>query len=183
MTSIVIAPGDVFKCLECGHWTLLTSDFIAHLVERRLLDRSDFILFLSDLKRLRCSVCNAHAVKILPFAEQTPTVTPDPSKQNTPPIELLEASHPTPALSHREEWDNLVHAARESHERLGAPSAVVMKELSRLVKSKNPFALKMQKLLGEQEAMGNAYPSRSPGFDEGGKFFSPFSPDHPFLRC
>jgi hypothetical protein len=79
------------------------------------------------------------------------------------------------------EWGNLCSLASRAAQGDGVTERSVRDEFSRLIKKRNPLALRAQKELIESEK-NNPYRKASPGFAEGAVLFHPFSEELPFLR-
>ena len=79
------------------------------------------------------------------------------------------------------EWEHLWSLASKAAQGVGATQRDVLEEFSRLLKKRNPLAVRAQKELIESEKV-NPYLKASPGFAEGAVLFHPFSEELPFLR-
>lgn len=79
------------------------------------------------------------------------------------------------------EWEKLCSLASRAAQGDGVTQRIVHEEFSRLIKKRNPLAIRAQKELIESEK-NNPYRKASPGFAEGAVLFHPFSEELPFLR-
>jgi len=95
-----------------------------------------------------------------------PTIPPSPTQKLTP---------------HEAEWEHLWSLASKAAQGVGATQRDVLEEFSRLLRKRNPLAVRAQKELIESEK-DNPYRKSSPGFSEGAVLFHPFSEELPFLR-
>lgn len=111
-------------------------------------------------------------------AVQAPEPAPSPAPSPTTSSPL----GPTRKLIPEEaEWEHLWSLASKAAQGIGATQRDVLEEFSRLLKKRNPLAVRAQKELIESEK-DNPYRKASPGFSEGAVLFRPFSEELPFLR-
>jgi hypothetical protein len=107
-------------------------------------------------------------------AVQAPDSAPSPAPSPPP--------GPTRKLTPEEaEWEHLWSLASKAAQGVGATQRDVLDEFSRLLKKRNPLAVRAQRELIESEK-DNPYRKASPGFSEGAVLFRPFSEELPFLR-
>lgn len=100
-------------------------------------------------------------------AVTAPDPAPSPTKKLTTPEQA--------------EWEHFCSLASRAAQSDGVTERSVREEFSRLIKKRNPLALRAQKELIESES-NNPYRKASPGFAEGAVLFHPFSEELPFLR-
>lgn len=65
MGSINARAGDVLQCRICGHKRELTTPGIREIVEKNFPERNDFTLYISELKRFKCSACGAKEPELI----------------------------------------------------------------------------------------------------------------------
>jgi hypothetical protein len=63
--SINAVLGDELKCNKCGHSQILTSSFLAKILKKHFPERIGSTLYVSDLKRFKCVVCNSKETKLI----------------------------------------------------------------------------------------------------------------------
>lgn len=65
MGSMNARAGDFLQCRQCGHKRELTTAGIREIVEKNFPGRKDFTLYVSELKRFKCSACGAKDPKLI----------------------------------------------------------------------------------------------------------------------
>lgn len=65
MGLINARAGDTLQCRKCGHRRELTESGIREIVEKNFPGRNDFTLYVSELKRFKCSACGAKDTELV----------------------------------------------------------------------------------------------------------------------